>query len=88
MKNIRFVLFMLPFLSFAQQGDSTKRKLGPNPVIIVDSVKLTHEQFMAFDPTTIARVTVLTDTDATNHYGPDAKDGVVLAETKAFARKH
>ena len=43
---------------------------------------------MNFDANTIARLTVLTDTNATNHYGAAAKDGVVLAETKAFARKH
>lgn len=43
---------------------------------------------MAFDPNTVARLTVLTDTDATNYYGTSAKDGVVLIQTKAFARNH
>ena len=88
MKNIFFIIFITPFFSFSQQRASGTPKLGPHPVIIVDSVRLTHDEFMAFDPNTIASMTVLTDTDATNHYGTDAKDGVALIQTKVFARKH
>ncbi len=82
MKKFLFLPLLIPFFSSAQP------KLGPNPVIIIDSIKLSYKEFMAFDPSTIARLTVLTDTDATNHYGKEAKDGVMIAETKAFARKH
>jgi len=88
MKKLLFLILIMPLCSFAQKGDPAAPKLGPHPVIIVDSVRLTHEQFMDFDPNTIASLTVLTDTDATNHYGPDAKDGVALIQTRAFARKH
>ena len=88
MKTILFLLLIVPIFSSAQQSDPAAPKLGPNPIIIVDSVRLTHDQFMAFDPNTIASANILTDTDATNRYGPDAKDGVALFQTKAFARKH
>ena len=76
-------------LIFAQEREKeVAEKLGPHPLYYIDSLILTTDEFQKFDPNTIARLTILTDTDATNRFGQAAKDGAIVAETKTFARKH
>ncbi|HWD88117.1 MAG TPA: hypothetical protein VG367_08325 [Mucilaginibacter sp.] len=89
MKYILSILLFIPLLTIAQnkQDDSPLSKLGPNYLMIIDSAKVTRDQFQKFNPNTIASLQVLTDTDATNKYGDAAKDGAVIIQTKAVARK-
>jgi len=89
MKFLFSILLLIPVLAIAQkkQDDSPMSKLGPNYLMIIDSVKITRVQFQKFNPNTIASLEVLTDTDATNKYGNAAKDGAVIIQTKSLARK-
>ena len=83
---ISCVLF--PSYMLAQPGPKkTVKKLGPHPIIIIDSNRLTHEEIVAYDMNQITLAHNLDDSTALNIYGLEAKDGVVLLESKAFARK-
>lgn len=89
MKFLLALLFITPLLTYAQKKEKEPaEKLGPHPIYIIDSVKFTREEFMNFDPNTITSLTIVTDTDATNKFGPNSKDGVIIIQTKGFARKH
>ena len=89
MKRFLIILLLFPALAFGQNtsADPTK-KLGPNPLKIMDSVIISNEAFGHLDANNIASLTILTDTDATNKYGDAAKDGAVIITTKAFAKNH
>jgi hypothetical protein len=86
--TIVLYLLTLPMAIYAQKSPKRAAKaVGKNPIIIVDSVRITMSEMRTIDARTITAVTMLTDTDATNLYGPEAVDGVVIAKTKAYARK-
>jgi len=84
-----FIIF-IPVISLAQAPSPRKaiRKLGPNPIIIIDSVRLKPGEISSYDPKKIATATILTDSTDIAKYGEDAKDGVAIFETKSFAKKH
>ena len=89
MKYLFALFFLLPRFLLAQSlNKNPVEKLGPNPIYFVDSVKLTKDEFLNFDVKTIASLQVLTDTDATNKFGSEAKDGAILIMTKSLAVKH
>jgi hypothetical protein len=81
------LLLLLPDLLIAQSSGKILKKLGPHPLMIVDSVRINDEQLAKINANDIATVTVMIDTNATKIYGDAAKDGVVICETKTFARK-
>jgi hypothetical protein len=85
MMKLTLLLFFIPGLLFAQSPQPPK--LGPNPIIIVDSVRINNDELSKINPSDIAMLTMLTDTDAVKLYGEGGKDGVVICETKVFARK-
>lgn len=86
MKYLLVIVFIFPMLGSAQSKEPSE-KLGRNPIYFIDSVRTTTSDFMHFDVNTIASLTILTDTDATNKYGQEAKDGVIWIQTKALATK-
>ena len=87
--KLLFIFLLIPIFGLAQSAEKEpSEKIGPNPIFIIDSVRITKAQFQKFNPNAIASLTVITDTSATNKYGTDAEDGVILIETKDFARKH
>jgi hypothetical protein len=76
------------FSAFAQDDPKTSLgKLGPNPMFLIDSQKVTRSALSAYMPEMIATVTVLYDTSAIRLYGDSAKDGAVIIETRDFARR-
>jgi len=85
MKSLLLLLFCVPIFAFAQEDPASK--LGPDPIYVVDSVKITKDQFQNFNVSTVASVQVLTDADATNKFGNIARDGAILIQTKALARR-
>ena len=89
MKKFLIIILLLPIFTFGQSAfQKEAKKLGANPLKILDSVIISNEMFGHLDANNIASLTILTDTDATNKYGDDAKDGAVLITTKAFAKNH
>jgi hypothetical protein len=83
---ILFVMVSIPCYS-QSASENTMGKLGKNPVYYLDSVLIDYATMMSINPDNITVVTVLTDKDALGYLGERGKDGVVLLETKAFARK-
>ncbi|MDB5221448.1 MAG: hypothetical protein JWN83_115 [Chitinophagaceae bacterium] len=61
-------------------------KLGPNPIFIIDSQRVSQSDLSKYSPDSIATVVMLYDTAATKLYGDAAKDGAVIIETRSFAR--
>ena len=89
MKRFLIAILFLPVIAFGQSAfQKEAKKLGPNPLKIMDSVVISNEVFGHLAAYNIASLTILTDTDATNKYGNAAKDGAVLITTKAFAKNH
>lgn len=89
MKHFLILLLFLPVVTFGQSAfQKEAKKLGPNPLKVMDSVVINDEEFGHLAAYNIASLTILTDTDATNKYGDAAKDGAVLITTKTFAKKH
>lgn len=81
------LLFFSAFTS-AQVGRKVPPpKLGANPIMFIDSMRVSQADLQYYNPESISSVTVLTDSLVKASYGPGNKDGVVLIETKVFARK-
>jgi hypothetical protein len=85
---LTLVFCISPFILFAQAGPKKAiKKLGSNPIYIIDSVRVSKQDMMDYDAKQVTLVHVLTDSDAINGYGQEALDGVVLIESKKFATK-
>jgi hypothetical protein len=87
----RLVIFLFCFtpLTLIAQDSPKKalKKLGQNPIYIIDSVRVSKKEMLAYDVNQVTLVNMLTDSDAIKRYGLEAADGVVLVESKNFARK-
>ena len=80
-------LFVSTHIVFGQDDPKTAAgKLGPNPIFIIDSQKVSQSDLSKYSPDSIATVIVLYDTSAIKLYGAAAKDGAVIIETRLFAR--
>ena len=55
---------------------------GENPMIIIDGKKITEEELQALPPESIANITVMKEEAAIKSYGEEAKDGVIIINTK------
>jgi hypothetical protein len=87
MKLVLLFVFV-PVVLFAQKTtQQIIKRLGPNPLKIIDSVKVSNDEFEKTDANDISLLTVMYDTSAMKIYGEEAKDGAVICETKGFARK-
>jgi hypothetical protein len=81
-------LFVSTLTVFGQDDPKTAAgKLGPNPIFIIDSQKVSQSDLSKYNADSIATVVMLYDTSATKLYGDSAKDGVVIIETRSFARQ-
>lgn len=84
---IIYILFVSTHTVFGQDDPKTAAgKLGPNPIFIIDSQKVSQSDLSKYSPDSIATVVILYDTSATKLYGDSAKDGAVIIETRSFAR--
>ncbi|MBD1392368.1 hypothetical protein [Mucilaginibacter glaciei] len=85
----RFLFFFLliPSIVFGQDEKKIIKKLGSNPIQIMDSARITREDISHLDPKTIASIKVLYDNEAIKAYGNDAADGVIIFTSKNFARE-
>lgn len=82
------LLLFISLRSFAQTGpEEAVKRLGANPLFIIDSVKATRADLQKYDPQSITSVTILKDTSMIKSYGGEVKEGVVLIETRDFARR-
>jgi hypothetical protein len=80
--------FTLSVSVFGQDDPKTAAgKLGPNPIFIIDSQKVSRADLSRYSPDSIATIIMLYDTTATKRYGDAAKDGAVIIETRSFARR-
>lgn len=88
MKVFTFILFFVPFLSFAQESpENAVKKLGQNPIYIIDSNKVLQSDLAKYNSDSITSVEILYDSTAVKLFGSNAKDGAVIIETRAFARQ-
>lgn len=84
---IIYTLFVSALAVFGQDDPKTAAgKLGPHPIFIVDSQKVSQSDLSKYTSDSIATVIMLYDTSATKLYGAAAKDGAVIIETRSFAR--
>lgn len=83
-----FYLFISQSLIAQDSPEQAASKLGPNPLFIIDSIRVTKSDLQNFDSNTITSVTMFTDSADIQPFGKDGKDGVVVMETRAFARKN
>jgi hypothetical protein len=86
MRKIILFFLLIPSSLLAQSTDQVVKRLGPDPLIIVDTIK-TDGGISKVDVNTIAVLTVMGDTSAMKLYGDEAKDGAVIIETKDFAKR-
>jgi hypothetical protein len=88
MKKITLLFLLIPTLLFAQDSPrKMRKKIKDLQLVVIDSLIASPDEVANIDPNTIATVRLLTDTDATKLYGEDAKGGVLICETKPYARK-
>lgn len=65
-----------------------KNTIVPSPpTIIIDDKKVNQQQLDKLQPENIASFTVLKDSTAAKDYGEEAKNGVILVETKSSSEK-
>ncbi|WP_374165347.1 hypothetical protein [Arcticibacter sp. MXS-1] len=82
------LLLLISIKLHAQPGpEEAVKRLGPNPVFFIDSVKVTQADLQKYDPQSIASVTILKDSAMIKSYGGEVNQGVVLIETRNFARR-
>lgn len=87
MKSLFYLFLLFPSVVIAQISPrNVNKKIGANPVFIIDSTKVSYEEFSQTNPRTIATLTILTDSDAIKAYGDTAKDGVIICETHSYAK--
>jgi hypothetical protein len=58
-----------------------------DPLMFIDSVKVSKKDLMKYNPDDISVVTVYKDKNAMERGGLEAKNGLIYIETKTFARK-
>jgi hypothetical protein len=86
--KILLLCILLPLFTFAQHGaKNAMKKLGPDPLIIIDSIRVLRSDLANYDAKTIASVTILNDSTKYESFGDDAKDGVMIFRTKVFAKR-
>jgi hypothetical protein len=83
-----FILFIPNIILGQDSPESVLKKLGHNPLLIVDSIKIQNGSLLDYDVYTIASISILIDTTAQKTYGAEAKSGAIIVETNAFARKN
>lgn len=66
----------------AAQNDNARYYLSYPPLVLVDGVAISDEEFRNFDNLRIESMTVLKDQAAVSLYGAKGKDGVILITTK------
>lgn len=67
-------------------GDFTVSIIPAEPIMFIDSVKVSKTDLQKYNPDDIARVTVYKDAYAIERGGPEAKYGLIYIETKQFAK--
>lgn len=88
MKSLLICFLTFSLTALGQDDPKTAaRKLGPNPLLIVDSQEVNRLGLSRYKPDSIATVVMLYDTTATKRYVATAADGAVVIETLSFARQ-
>lgn len=85
--RIFLLLLFVPFALKAQPIMEARKKLGPNPLRLLDTSILTREVLLKLDPNDVAQIKLLYDSVDTKAYGDAAKDGVIIFTTKIYAKK-
>lgn len=90
---LAFIFCLLFSLNGLAQSRDTSRKLirhdttvKSKPLIVVDGI-IYNGDLKSIDPNDISSITVLKDPGATNIYGPQGANGVVIIQTKQY-KKH
>lgn len=68
--------------AFNIRGVSTLAAGNTNPLILVDDIEFTYDQFARLDPNEVENVTILKDASTTAVYGIKGANGVVLVTTR------
>jgi hypothetical protein len=87
MRKLILLLVLAPYIVFAQTTSNVLKKLGPDPLKVLDTVKISDDVFSKLNANDIATLTIMYDTSAMKKYGSEAKDGAVIIVTKRLARK-
>lgn len=88
LSGVIILLLLISIKLHAQPGpEEAVKRLGPNPVFFIDSVKVTQADLQKYDPQSIASVTILKDSAMIKSCGGEVNQGVVLIETRNFARR-
>jgi hypothetical protein len=88
MKNIFLTLCLISAsLVFSQSPKRILKKIGNDPLFYVDSVNVSKEDILNYDPKDISSITVFKEKTAIEKFGEEGKDGVIFIQTKVFCKK-
>jgi hypothetical protein len=87
-KVIFCFFFSLAISASAQETQKpVSGKIGPRSLFIIDSQRVKASDIAKYSPDSVTTVVVIFDTSAIRLYGDSAKNGVVIVETRSFARR-
>lgn len=91
-RTLPFILACILLFTNVQNSQAQKspekaiKRLGPNPIFIIDSIRVEKDRLSNQNPADVTSLQMLYDQEAMERFGPSAKDGVVIVETRTFSR--
>lgn len=82
-----FSLVFLTATSFGQLPKKAMKKMGPNPVLFVDSLEVTMTAFQALNPFDISNISIVKPKTAKKQLGGRGVDGAVYVTTVKSAKQ-
>lgn len=86
-KQIEAIDLVISCYEPSKENESNFTLTPTDPVFFVDSVRMTKNDLLKYDPNQIASVTVYKDKSAWEKFGSEAVNGLIYIETKDFAKK-
>ncbi|MET0392155.1 MAG: hypothetical protein ABW019_03400 [Chitinophagaceae bacterium] len=81
------MLLALTATSFGQLSGKALKKMGPSPILFIDSVEVDFHSFQALNPFEISNVTIVRPKTAKKLIGDKGVDGAVYVTTVSAAKQ-
>lgn len=82
---LTIILLLGGWAANGQNPRKALRGVGQEPIFFIDSVRVSNDQILKYSPEEIASISIYKDSSAIKLMGQSGQDGVIYAETKAFA---
>lgn len=86
-KQIEAIDIVISCYKPSKENETNYTLTPTDPVFFVDSVRMTKNDLLKYEPNQIASVTVYKDKSAWEKFGSEAVNGLIYIETKDFAKK-